>query len=336
MIVEAIRKVVERENLGTEEAVSVMEEIMSGNATEAQIASFITALRMKGETVEEITGFAKVMREHAVRISPAAEELIDTCGTGGDAPNTFNISTATAFVAAGSGLKVAKHGNRSVSSQCGSADVLEELGVNIELAPEAVAECINEVGIGFLFAPSLHKAMKYAIGPRRQIGIRTVFNILGPLTNPAFATAQVLGVYDSSLVEVMARVLGNLGSKHALVVHGADNMDELSNTGESLVAEFKAGKVVAYSVEPEQVGLTRCKIDDLAGGDKSENAKIIRSILSGETGPRRDAVLLNAAAALVAADGADDLKGGLKAAAQSIDSGAAMEKLEKLIEFSNR
>jgi anthranilate phosphoribosyltransferase len=336
MIVEAIKKVVEGENLSKDEAVSVMEEIMSGNATEAQIASFITALRMKGETVEEISGFAKVMRDHATRITPKAEELTDTCGTGGDAPNTFNISTATAFVVAGAGVHVAKHGNRSVSSHCGSADVLEELGVNIELTPEAVEKCIDEVGIGFLFAPSLHKAMKYAIGPRRQIGIRTVFNILGPLTNPAFATAQVLGVYSSSLVPVMARVLGNLGIKHALVAHGADDMDELSNTGESIVAEFKNGGVVEYTLSPEQFGLPRCKIDDLRGGEKSECAKILRDVLSGQAGPKRDVVLLNSAAALVAADRANGIDSGLKIAAESIDSGAAMEKLEKLIQFSNR
>ncbi len=248
MIVEAIRKVVEGKNLNNQEATSVMEEIMSGNATEAQIAAFITALRMKGETVDEISGFAKVMRDHATRITPKADELVDTCGTGGDAPNTFNISTTTAFVAAGAGVHIAKHGNRSVSSQCGSADVLQELGVNIDLSPDAVEQCIDQAGIGFLFAPSLHKAMKYAIGPRREIGIRTVFNILGPLSNPAFATAQVLGVYEHSLASVMAQVLGNLGTKHAMVVHGADHMDEISNTGASSIAEFKDGELVEYSM----------------------------------------------------------------------------------------
>jgi len=336
MIVEAIQKTVEGNDLDQNEAFSVMEEIMGGGATEAQIASFITALRMKGETVDEISGFAKAMRQNATRITPDADELIDTCGTGGDAPNTFNISTASAFVAAGAGVRVAKHGNRSVSSQCGSADVLEELGVNIEVPPEVVEECINEVGIGFLFAPMLHKAMKYAIGPRRQIGIRTVFNILGPLSNPAFANAQVLGVYHHSLVSVMAKVLGNLGAKHALVVHGADRMDEISNTGASIVAEFKNGILAEYSVLPEEYGLKRCTIDDLKGGEKKENADILRNILSGKQGPQRDIVLLNSAAALVAADRADNIKDGLVIAAQSIDSGAALNKLEKLVEFSGK
>lgn len=336
MIVEAIQKTVEGNDLDRNEAFSVMEEIMAGGATEAQIASFITALRMKGETVDEISGLAQAMRQNATRVTPNADELIDTCGTGGDAPNTFNISTASAFVAAGAGVRVAKHGNRSVSSQCGSADVLEELGVNIEVPPEVVEECINEVGIGFLFAPMLHKAMKYAIGPRRQIGIRTVFNILGPLSNPAFANAQVLGVYHHSLVPVMAKVLGNLGTKHALVVHGADSMDEISNTGASIVAEFKNGVLAEYSILPEEFGLERCLIDDLKGGEKKENAYILRSILSGKQGPQRDVVLLNSAAALVAADKADNIKDGLVGAAESIDSGAALDKLEKLIEFSGK
>jgi len=336
MIVEAIQKTVEGNDLDRKEAFSVMEEIMGGGATEAQIASFITALRMKGETVDEISGFAQAMRQNATRITPDADELIDTCGTGGDAPSTFNISTASAFVAAGAGVRVAKHGNRSVSSQCGSADVLEELGVNIEVPPETVEECINEVGIGFLFAPMLHKAMKYAIGPRREIGIRTVFNILGPLCNPAFTNAQVLGVYHHSLVPIMAKVLGNLGAKHALVVHGADRMDEISNTGASIVAEFKNGILAEYSILPEEFGLERCTIDDLKGGEKKENADILRNVLSGEHGSKRDVVLLNSAAALVAADKANSIKDGLIFAAQSIDSGAALDKLEKLIEFSGK
>jgi len=336
MIVEAIRKVVGGKDLDNDEATSVMEEIMSGKTTDAQIGAFITALRMKGETVEEISGFAKVMRDHATRITPKVDEVIDTCGTGGDAPDTFNISTATAFVAAGAGVHVAKHGNRSVSSQCGSADVLLELGVNIELSPDAVEECLDEVGIGFLFAPSLHKAMKYAIGPRREIGIRTVFNILGPLCNPAFATAQVLGVYDPLLTSVMAKVLGDLGTKHALVVHGADRMDEISNTGESIIAEFKNGELGEYHITPEQFGLTRCNIDALQGGGKSECAKILGDVLSGKTGPQRDVVLLNSAAALIAADKANNFESGIKMAAESIDTGAAQEKLEKLIEFSNK
>ena len=336
MIVDAIKKVIGREDLNREEAAMVMEEIMSGKTTDAQIGSFITALRMKGETVEEISGFAKVMREHATRIAPKAEELIDTCGTGGDTLDTFNISTATAFVVAGVGVHVAKHGNRSVSSQCGSADVLQELGVNIELSPEAVEECINEVGIGFLFAPSLHRAMKYAIGPRREIGIRTVFNILGPLCNPAFATAQVLGVYNESLVLMMAKVLGDLGVKHALVVHGANGMDEISNTGKSHIAEFRNGELLEYDIAPEQFGLARCSIDALRGGLKSENAAILKSVLSCKDGPQRDVVLLNSAAALIAADKVSDFESGLRMAAESIDSGSAFEKLTKLIEFSNK
>jgi anthranilate phosphoribosyltransferase len=335
MIVEAIRKIVDGGDLTREEAASVMEEIMSGKTTDAQIGSFITALRMKGETAEEISGLAKVMRNEATRISPNADEVIDTCGTGGDAPDTFNISTAAAFVAAGAGVHVAKHGNRSVSSQCGSADVLQELGVNIELDPQGVEGCIDEVGIGFLFAPALHKAMKYAIGPRREIGIRTVFNILGPLCNPAFATAQVLGVYSQELTSVMAKVLGDLGARHALVVHGADQMDEISNTGKSIVADFSNGELIEYEITPEQFGLTRCSIEELRGGEKSECARILKDILSGISGPRRDIVLLNSAAALIAAGKADNFEDGLKLASESVDSGAALAKLERLIEYSN-
>ncbi|MEW6188497.1 MAG: anthranilate phosphoribosyltransferase [Actinomycetota bacterium] len=335
MIVEAIRKVVERKDLTPGEAASVMEEIMSGRATEAQIASFLTALRMKGETVDEISEFAKVMRAHAIRISPKVADLVDTCGTGGDVSHTFNISTVTAFVAAGAGVHIAKHGNRSVSSRCGSADVLEALGVKIDLPPEAVEACIDEVGIGFLFAPLLHPAMKYATPVRRNIGIRTVFNILGPLTNPAFASAQILGVYDPSLAPVLAKVLGNLGVTHAMVVHG-DGLDELTTTGESRISELFDGKVKNYSITPEQFGLPRVRVEDLKGGTVEQNAQIMKSILSGEKGTRRDIVLLNAAAALVAADKAKDLGEGLKLAAESIDSGAALEKLEKLREFTNK
>ncbi len=335
MIVEVIRKVVEQENLTSEEAAAVMEEIMSGKANEAQIASFITALRMKEETVDEISSFAKVMRAHAVRISPKVADLVDTCGTGGDVSHTFNISTVTAFVASGAGVHIAKHGNRSVSSRCGSADVMEALGVKIDLPPEAVEACLNEVGIGFLFAPLLHPAMKYATPVRRSIGIRTVFNILGPLTNPAFASAQILGVYDPSLAPMLAEVLGNLGVKRALVVHG-DGLDELTNTGESCISELADGKVINYRITPEQFDLPRVKVDDLRGGTVEQNAQIMRNILSDERGPRRDIVLLNAAAALVAADRAKDIGDGLKLAAESIDSGAALKKLEKLIEFTNK
>ncbi|HAW60164.1 MAG TPA: anthranilate phosphoribosyltransferase [Actinobacteria bacterium] len=335
MIVEAIKKVVEHRDLTREEARAVMEEIMSGQAHDAQIGSFLTALRMKGEMVEEISGFAEIMRAHATRISPKALELVDTCGTGGDAPNTFNISTVVAFVASGAGAHIAKHGNRSVSSHCGSADVLEALGVKIEISPQAIEECIDEVGIGFLFAPLLHKAMKHVMPSRKAMGIRTVFNILGPLTNPARASAQILGVYDQSLTEVMAEVLRNLGVRHALVVHGTDGMDEISNTGPSKISELRDGKVKTYTVTPEQFGLPRAKINDLKGGTVEENARIAREILSGGDGPRRDIVLLNAAAALLAAGKASDFVRGLELAAESIDSGAALEKLEKLMEFTN-
>jgi len=336
MIVEAIKKVVEKQNLNRDEAVAVMEEIMSGQATPAQIASFITGLRMKGETVEEIVGFARVMREHATPIRPDQVELLDTCGTGGDVSHTFNISTVTAFVAAGAGVKVAKHGNRSVSSHCGSADVMEALGVKIELPPEKIEACIDQVGIGFMFAPLLHQAMKYAIGPRREIGIRTVFNILGPLTNPARATYQILGVFNPDLTETIAQVLGDLGVKHALVVHGADGLDELSTTGENKISEMANGKVNTYRLNPKQLGLPLATLDDLKGGSIEENVQIVRSILSGEKGPRRDVVLLNSAAALIAAERAGNFNEGLGLASQSIDSGAALEKLEKLVEFSNQ
>ena len=336
MIVEAIRKIVDQKDLTKEEAGAVMSEIMTGKTTDAQIGAFITALRMKGETADEITGLAKVMRDQATRIAPEADEMIDTCGTGGDAPDTFNISTASAFVAAGAGVHVAKHGNRSVSSQCGSADVLQELGVNIELSPKQVEDCIDQVGIGFLFAPALHKAMKYAIGPRREIGIRTVFNILGPLCNPAFAAAQVLGVYSQELTLVMAKALGDLGTKHALVVHGAGGMDEISNTGKSKIAEFSNGELIEYEITPEQFGLARCRMDDLQGGGQDTCAKILKDVLAGTGGPRRDIVLLNSAAALIAAGKAVNFEDGIKLASESIDSGAALGKLEELIEYSNR
>lgn len=336
MIVEAIKRVVEKQDLTQEEAQQTMEEIMGGEATPAQIAALITALRMKGETVEEITGFAETMRAFATKIKPKTTGTVDTCGTGGDASNTFNISTTAAFVVAGAGTPVAKHGNRSVSSQCGSADVLEALGVKIDLEPGKVAQCIDEVGIGFLFAPSFHPAMRFAAPVRKEIGIRTVFNILGPLTNPAGATAQVLGVYDPDLRETMARVLDKLGVKRALVVHGAGGLDELSLVGESLISELKENRVSSYSIGPADFGFQEASLEQLRGGSKEENASILRAVLSGKRGPQRDIVLLNAAAALVASGKAVDLKRGIEVAAQSVDSGAAKEKLEALIEFSNR
>jgi len=345
IITEAVRALVDRRDLSRIEAAAAMEAIMSGAATNAQIAAFLTALRMKGETVEELIGFAQVMRQKAVRIRRRTEDvaaltgtdremLIDTCGTGGDAAGTFNVSTATAFVVAGAGLRVAKHGNRSVSSMCGSADVVETLGISLELSPPKVARCVDEIGIGFLYAPLLHTAMKHVMAARREMGVRTVFNMLGPLTNPAGANAQVIGVYAASLTEPLARVLAELGTVRAFVVHGADNLDEISSTGESRISEVREGTVRSYTVRPEDFGLPRATIDDLQGGDRQQNAQIIRGVLDGEPGPRRDIVLMNAAAALVAGGRGRDLKEGAALAAQSIDSGAARNKLDDLIGFS--
>ncbi len=334
-IKEAIARLLEDHDLTEAEAEAVMEQIMTGQATPAQIGGFLIALRVKGETVEEVTGFARAMRRNAIPVRSHHPLLIDTCGTGGDGAHTFNISTAAAFVAAGAGLAVAKHGNRSVSSRCGSADVLQALGVRLELPPERVAACIDEVGIGFLYAPLLHPAMKHAIGPRREMGVRTVFNILGPLTNPAGARAQVLGVYDGPLTEMMAWVLGSLGSQAAFVVHGADGLDELSTTGPNLVARLQDGQVHTFTLNPLELGLPRATLADLKGGDAGENAAIIRAVLDGETGPRRDVVLLNGAAALVVGGLATDLAEGLTLAARSLDSGAARGKLEALVAFTN-
>ncbi len=348
MIREALYKVVNHQDLSEEEMVLTMNQIMEGKATQAQIGAFITALRMKGETVEEITGAARVMREKALKIGSGnglvsidrddinidQETIVDTCGTGGDGTNTFNISTTTAFVVAGAGLKVAKHGNRSVSSCCGSADVLEELGINLNISPRDVERCLEEIGIGFLFAPLLHGAMKYAIGPRKEIGLRTIFNILGPLTNPAGANVQVLGVYEPSLTRTLAEVLQRLGSKSAFVVHGVDCIDEISITGETLVSELNNGEVKEYRVHPEDFGLPCATIEEIRGGNAKDNAKIVRSVLTGENGPRRDVVLLNASAALVAAGKASDFKAGIEAAEEAIDSGKAMAKLDGLINLT--
>jgi anthranilate phosphoribosyltransferase len=347
IITEAIRALVDRRNLSRIEAAAAMDAIMSGAATNAQIAAFLTALRMKGETVEELIGFAQVMRQKAVRVRTHGDEvaaltgtdremLIDTCGTGGDATGTFNVSTATAFVVAGTGLRVAKHGNRSVSSMCGSADVVETLGISLELAPQKVARCIDEVGIGFLYAPLLHTAMKHVMAARREMGVRTVFNMLGPLTNPAGANAQVIGVYSAALTEPLARVLAELGTVRAFVVHGADNLDEISNTGESRVSEVREGLVRTFGVRPEDFGLARAAIGDLRGGDREQNAEMIRAILAGEPGPKRDIVLMNAAAALVAGAKARELKEGVEVAARSIDTGAARERLDRLVTLSRR
>jgi anthranilate phosphoribosyltransferase len=352
IITEAVRALVDRRDLTRIEAAAAMDAIMSGAATNAQIAAFLTALRMKGETVEELIGFAQVMREKVARVPTRAEEtaaltgtdremLIDTCGTGGDASGTFNVSTATAFVVAGAGLKVAKHGNRSMSglsgaSLCGSADVVETLGVKLELTPEQVGRCVAEVGIGFLYAPLLHTAMKHVMAARREVGIRTVFNLLGPLTNPAGANAQVIGVAAASLTESLARVLAELGTYRAFVVHGADGLDEISNTGESRVSEVREGVVRTYAVRPEDFGMPRASITELQGGDREQNAEIIRAVLDGKVGPRRDIVLMNAAAALVAGGRARDLKEGAAVAAQSIDSRAARGKLDALVALSRR
>jgi len=317
-----------------------MEEITSGLATPAQIASLITALRLKGETVEEITAAARVMRDKAIRIEvargPDVPVLVDTCGTGGDRIHTFNISTATAFVVAGAGVRVAKHGNRSVSSSCGSADVCEALGINLDLSPEEVARSVDEHGIGFLFAPALHGTMKHAIGPRREIGIRTIFNILGPLANPAGAEVQILGVFRKDLPAVMAEVLGKLGCRRALVVHGEDGMDEITTTGSSHVAEWQDGRVRQYTVHPEDFGIPVGTIDEIRGGPAEENARIILELFEGKKGGKRDIVLLNAGAALHAAGSADTIEKGIELARQAIDDGKAMERLQATIRHSNR
>ena len=348
MIKEAIAKLVKKDNLAQQEAADVMSEIMSGEATEAQIASFITALRMKGETVDEITGSAKVMREFATKINVKSaldidtedinidqETIFDNCGTGGDSTNTFNVSTAAALIIAAAGLKVAKHGNRSVSSACGSADVLEKLGVNLDVSPQKVEECISKIGIGFLFAPALHGAMKYAIGPRKQIGIRTIFNILGPLTNPAGANAQILGVYELGLVEKMANVLNNLAVKRAWVVHSDDGLDEISVSAPTIVCELEKGKIRKFKIKPEDYGIKRSKPSDIKGGNAKENADIISAILGGERGPRRDIAILNAGAGLFLGAKAKDVMGGIRLAAEAVDSEKAKEKLEMLIKITN-
>jgi anthranilate phosphoribosyltransferase len=336
MIKEAIAKVASKIDLVEVEAESVMREIMQGEATDAQIASYITALRLKGETVEEITGSARVMREKAVPVKLDARYQVDTCGTGGDMAHTFNISTTAAFVVAGAGVTVAKHGNRSVSSKSGSADVLQALGVNIEVPSHKVEACLKEVGIGFLFAPVMHLAMKYAVGPRREIGIRTIFNLLGPLTNPARVKSQIMGVYAAGLTGPLARALGNLGATRAFVVHGMDGLDEITITDKTRVSEFKDGTVQDYDIHPGDFGFSTGKPGDLRGGDAKENADITVEVLRGQKGVRRDIVLLNAAAGIAAAGKAQDLKAGIVLAAESIDSGAALKKLEMLIAYTNK
>ena len=331
-------------DLSRREAERIMDDILSGQAADAEIAVFLTALQFKGETVDDLVGLARAMRRHATpiftgRCLPAGEMLVDTCGTGGDGSGTFNVSTAAAFVVAGAGVRVAKHGNRSISSRCGSADVLEALGVRIDMPPECAGRAIEEIGIGFLFAPAVHVATRHAMTARRELRIRTVFNLLGPLTNPAGASAQIVGVYDASLTELMARALGELGVERAFVVHGADGLDEISLAGETSIAELRDTTVRIYSVTPEDFGLHRAPLHALRGGDAKHNAEIINQILGRnvapcEHGPRREIVLANAAAALVAADRASDFRDGVRLAAESIDSGAARARLDGLVNFT--
>ena len=339
MIREAISQLIEGKSLSSTQAEGVMDEVMTGAATPAQIAGFLVALRIKGETVEEITGCATAMRRAALNVRPMRSDLFDTCGTGGVGAGTFNISTTTAFVVAGAGLAVAKHGNRSVSSKSGSADVLEVLGLNLDLSAEQMARCIDEVGIGFLFAPKLHPAMRYAIGPRRELGVRTIFNILGPVTNPAGAQIQLLGVYSPDLTEMLAQVLQSLGSKAACVMHGHGGLDELTTTGPNQISIFgingEYGPVKTKMLDPSDLGFERPDLEELLGGTPQENAAITRHILSGEDrGPRRDVVLLNSGMALYVGSKADTLTEGISQAADSIDSGIALEKLSTLVDFT--
>jgi anthranilate phosphoribosyltransferase len=333
------------QSLARAEARAVMTEVLTGKCSDAQIAALLVALHMKGETVEEIVGFAEAIRAAAIPLELHAnsvldasgtdrDALVDTCGTGGDASGTFNISTATALVAAGAGVRVAKHGNRGVTSKCGSADVMEALGVNINLPPARIAECLDQVGIAFLFAPAMHSAMKYVQPVRRELRLRTVFNLLGPLTNPARASCQVVGVYSDDLVEKLAEALSMLGLRRALVVHGSDGLDEITITGPTRVGEVRDGSVHTYEVTPEECDLPRATLEDIAGGDAALNAQLIRDVLAGKKSPRRDVVLLNAGAALVAAGRADHLRDAVPLAAKAIDSGAAAEKLQSLIVFS--
>ncbi len=336
MIKDAISKLADRLSLSEKEAEEVLLEIMDGAATPAQIAAYLMGLRMKGETVEEIAGSAKAMRSRATRIQAGDPHVVDTCGTGGDRAHTFNISTTAAFVVAGGGLTVAKHGNRSVSSKSGSADVLTALGVRIDLPTDRVADCLNEVGIGFLFAPLFHGAMKHCAAPRQEMGVRTLLNILGPLTNPAGASIQVLGVYDASLTELLAKVLVHLGTQHCFVVHGMDGLDEVTLSDRTQVSEGKAGRVSSYHLDPSDFGLKRVPLKELVGGTAEENAQITREILQGRKGPKREVVCLNAAPALVAGEKAKTLQEGFQLAGRIIDTGAAMQKLERLIEFTNK
>lgn len=336
MIKDAINKLAERADLTEQEAETVMGEIMDGTATSAQIAGYLMGLRMKGETVEEIAGSVRAMRARATKIRVGDSRVVDTCGTGGDRAHTFNISTTAAFVVAGAGLTVAKHGNRSVSSRCGSADVLAALGVKIDLQPELIADCVNEVGIGFLFAPLYHCAMKHCAATRQELGIRTLLNILGPLTNPAGARLQVVGVFDARLTELLAKVLVHLGAQHCFVVHGLDGLDEITVADRTRISEGKGGVVSSYLIDPSEFGLSLVAPKELVGGSAEENAAITRDVLRGRKGPKRDIVCLNAAPALVAGRKAKTLQEGFQLAQRTIDSGAAMDKLDKLIAFTEK
>jgi len=336
MLKEMLQTIINHDDLSREEMAQAMDEIMEGRATPAQIAGFITALRMKGETAEEVAGAAASMRRHAEYIDAGAVNVVDTCGTGGDSVDTFNISTTAAFVAAGAGVCIAKHGNRAVSSKCGSADVLEELGVNIDVEPEIMEQCIQEHGIGFLFAPRMHPAMKYAIGPRRELGIRTIFNMLGPLTNPAGATGQVLGVFAPELTEMFAHALIKLGTKRAYVVHGSNGMDEITCTDATRISEVRNGNVKTFELSAEMVLGETCAEEDLAGGDRQENASILKDVLEGsQQGAPRQITILNAAAAIAAGGLADSIESGVESAQDSIDSGAALDKLNTLIKATH-
>lgn len=332
----AIRAVTERQDLSSEQMQQVMRTIMTGEATPAQIGGFLIGLRMKGETVDEIAAAARVMRELATGVKVSGEHVVDIVGTGGDSSNTFNISTASTFVVAAAGGTVAKHGNRSVSSRSGSADLLEAAGVNLEIGPEQVARCIAEVGVGFMFAPLHHSAMKHAIGPRREMAVRTIFNVLGPLTNPAGAPNQLLGVFSKELVEPLAEVLRQLGSNHVMVVHSEDGMDEISIGAPTYVAELKNGDIDCYTVQPEDFGLVRTDISALVVDGPAQSLAMIKAVLAGEKGPARDIVLLNAGAAIYVADLADNLAAGIARAAEVIDSGEAAKKLDALVAVSNQ